>query len=326
MKRGRNRTVWGKAALACLSTTLVLGYVLVKEVSAVHHPAVPATSPSALHTTQLGFQPLSTASHGEVQGAAVPEPDTEQYPFRLYQQGRFVQAFASYSEAVREAKGLAGTSLYFKSKDKLVWASDKPLATEAQVEAPLIYQMPELQRGCEVTSLAMLLQSAGVDVDKMTLADEIVKDPSPFEIIDHEIHFGNPNDGFVGDIISFDNPGYGVYHGPVMNLGAHYLPGKLIDATGSHFDDILRFVEMGSPVWVVTNMEYVPLGDDSFETWETEEGDIDITYKEHSVLITGFDANTIYINDPLGETEQVDREEFAAAWEQMGQQAISYVR
>lgn len=69
------------------------------------------------------------------------------------------------------------------------------------VDVPHIQQMPELPRGCEVTSLAMLLQYAGVSVDKMTLASEITT--IPFR--DSNGLRGNPNDGFVGDIYSFDN-------------------------------------------------------------------------------------------------------------------------
>src|SRR5699024_10426129 len=45
-------------------------------------------------------------------------------------------------------------------------------ADSIQLEAPLIAQLPKLPRGCEVTSLAMLLEFHGVDTDIMVLADE----------------------------------------------------------------------------------------------------------------------------------------------------------
>src|SRR5690606_20217062 len=90
------------------------------------------------------------------------------------------------------------------------------------IDAPHIKQMPELPRGCEVTSLAMLLAFAGIYVDKMTLAKEIKRDPTPYKKIGDQITFGNPYDGFVGDMYSFDNPGLGVYHGPITELANKY--------------------------------------------------------------------------------------------------------
>ena len=57
-------------------------------------------------------------------------------------------------------------------------------------------------------------------------------------------------------------------------------------------------------------------------------GKIDVTYSEHSVCITGFDRDkrVIYVNDPYGyKNREVDWNDFAAAYKQMGKQAV-YVR
>jgi uncharacterized protein YvpB len=110
------------------------------------------------------------------------------------------------------------------------------------VDVPHIQQMPELPRGCEVTSLAMLLQYAGVSVDKMTLANEITT--IPFR--DSNGLRGNPNVGFVGDIYSFDNPGFGVYHAPIAALAETYLPGRIIDLTGGSIDSVYNMIDNGS--------------------------------------------------------------------------------
>lgn len=188
---------------------------------------------------------------------------------------------------------------------------------------PFIQQLPELERGCEVTSLAMLLQSAGISVDKLTLAQEIPNVP----FMDDEER-GNPNDGFVGDIYTIDNSGYGVYHGPVYQLAQKYLHERAVDLTGKDVKELYSYIDKGAPVWVITNTTFAPLNDDEFTTWKTNDGDVTITYSEHSVVIVGYDDQYVYINDPLadGPKTAVPRQNFEQAWEQMGSQAISYTK
>ncbi|MCR8642725.1 C39 family peptidase [Paenibacillus sp. N1-5-1-14] len=188
-----------------------------------------------------------------------------------------------------------------------------------RLDVPLIHQMPELPRGCEVTSLAMLLQYAGVDVGKMELARNIPK--LPFK--DASGLHGNMNKGFVGDMYSFDNPGMGVYADAVFKLGSKYLPTQLVNLTGGSMDDIYAAIDKGSPVWVITNAAHAKLPQDSFLTWHTDEGSMKVTYREHSVVVNGYDNNFVYINDPLDRVRKVRKQDFEQAWIQMGRQAIS---
>lgn len=204
-------------------------------------------------------------------------------------------------------------------------AQGKVEVNKKLLDAPLIGQLPELPRGCEVTSLAMLLGDAGVKVDKMELAEGVRKDPTPMTYQNERIHFGNPNIGFVGDMYSFKNPGYGVYDKPIFHLAERYLPGKMVNMTGENFDSVLNKIKEDKTVWIITNVTFDVLKDHQFETWDTPEGEIKMTYKEHSVLVTGFDDNYIYFNDPLTniKNSKADKKKFIEAWEQMGKRAIS---
>jgi uncharacterized protein YvpB len=195
------------------------------------------------------------------------------------------------------------------------------------IDAPVLNQMPELPRGCEVTSLAMLLQHAGIEVDKMTLAKEIKKDPSVYQVKNGVVHFGHPNDGFVGDMYSFQTPGLGVYHKPIKELAEQYLPGNIIDLTGASFQELTIHLSDERPVWVIINTTYKNLPTNYFQTWQTPSGPVDITYKEHSVLLTGYDKDYIYFNDPLtGEkNKKAPLKDFEESWVQMGSQAITYL-
>jgi len=187
---------------------------------------------------------------------------------------------------------------------------------------PFFQQLPELPRGCEVTSLAMLLRYAGAQVDKMTLAKEVALVP-----FNQNGLYGDPNEGFVGDMYTKSKPGYGVYHKPILDLSRKYFLERAIDLTGRNINDIYTLIQLGSPVWVITNVTFKPLDESKFQTWKTSSRELKITYYEHSVVIVGYDKDSVYINDPLAAQPNtaVPRADFEAAWEQMGKQAIALV-
>lgn len=205
--------------------------------------------------------------------------------------------------------------LIFMASVSTVYASNT-------IDTPFVKQMPELPRGCEVTSLAMMLQQAGVDVDKMELAKKVKKVPFSTNGLR-----GNPHDGFVGNMYTFNKPGLGVYHRPIAELANEYLPNRILDLTGSNVETIYEMIDSGSPVWVISNSWFSHLPKNQFKTWNTSSGKIDITYRLHSVVVTGYDENTVYINDPLHSSKNrpVNRSNFEKGWVQMGSQAISYI-
>jgi uncharacterized protein YvpB len=185
------------------------------------------------------------------------------------------------------------------------------------LDVPLINQLtaPQLYNGCEVTSLAMVLNYNGYPVTKNELAEKIKTVPLNY----NNGLKGNPNEGFVGNMEV--GPGYGVYNGPIYDLAKEYAGNKVVNLTNSPFTDLLKEVSNGQPVWVITTINFEPVSD--FEEWPTPQGTISVTFSEHSVVITGYDENFIYVNDPYGDkNKKLDRDSFEKAWEQMGSQAI----
>ena len=191
-----------------------------------------------------------------------------------------------------------------------------PIETET-LDIPLINQMdhPRLYNGCEVASLAMILNYHGLDVTKNELADKVERVPLTY---DNGLK-GNPNDGFVGDIK--DGPGLSIYHGPMHELAEEYVGDRAIDISGDSVEKLYSYLSKGLPVWIITTSNLVPV--DTFETWETPSGEIDVSFNVHSVAVTGYDEDAVYVNNPYGQKNQrINKEDFEKSWKQMGSQAI----
>ncbi|WP_010269937.1 C39 family peptidase [Paenibacillus senegalensis] len=201
----------------------------------------------------------------------------------------------------------------------------EPLPAQAKLSAPAIHQYPELVSGCEVTSLTMLLQFYGLDVDKMQMAAEMPKDPTPLQLNpDGTIaYWGNPNLGFVGEVTAKAR-GFGIYHTALFEQLKEHIP-TAIDLTGGEFSDIERQIANGIPVVAWTTINF--LIPDRWVVWDTPIGPIKTTFIEHAVLVVGYDEHYIYVNDPYsGKADvPVERERFIETWELLGRQSISYL-
>jgi uncharacterized protein YvpB len=212
------------------------------------------------------------------------------------------------------AKNSLTSPLYRSSDGAKLWEKTA-IGTYRIGNVPVIKQNPELPRGCEVTSLAMLLNYHGVSVSKMSLAEEIKKVP----------YKDDPNNGFIGDMYHLNTFGLGVYHTPIAELADKYCNGRVLDLTGCSFDALNYYLKNGKPVWVINNTSFDYLSEDYFKYWyDTPSGTIKYTNKEHSVLITGVSKDYVYINDPLTGTKRtLDKAKFVKGWQQMGSQAVT---
>ena len=248
--------------------------------------------------------------------------------YEVYQGYNLLKKFVDYKEALEYAKKYSDSTIFFRQSNSFIWDIATKVPSQYQIyNVPSLGQYPELFRGCEVTSLTMLLNYKGIKVNKLELAEKIIKEPFKFTLKDDIEYTGNPHQGFVGDIYSRENDGYGVYNEPINELLKEYIGGEALNLTGASFQDLYYYISKNRPVLVIINTRFKPLPEAEFEYFKTTRGNLKITYREHSVLVTGYDSEYIYYNDPMypGITHKKPKNEFIQAWEQMGKQATTYV-
>jgi uncharacterized protein YvpB len=194
-----------------------------------------------------------------------------------------------------------------------------PMVKEIQ-NVPIIMQFPELPSGCEATAAAMLLNWAGVGVDKQDIAKAMPKGFLP--VLNNGVVIGsNPNKVFIGD--PFSNSGFGVYHKPVAALINNYLPGQSLDISGTSFQDLLKTIDSGRPVIVWGTVDMVPAS--LYMSWHDEKGnDVNWIKPEHTFLLIGYSNTQVIVNDPnSGKRQRYPIEAFRNCWESFGKQAVT---
>lgn len=208
---------------------------------------------------------------------------------------------------------------------KKVTKQVSPKKSSALLNVVLIKQNPELRYGCEVTSLAMVLNHAGVKTNKMELYRNIQKDSDPIirSARGDILRWGNPNDGFVGDMTG-RRAGYAVFDKPMVQLINKYLPNRAVNLTNQPFEKVLQHVSNGYPVVVWTTGDFrLP---DRWESWYHGQQLIKTPLDLHAVVLVGFNAQYVYLNDPLSGRKQVKvaKGQFISSWRALHCRAVSY--
>ena len=195
------------------------------------------------------------------------------------------------------------------------------VANEYRLPVPLFNQRadPPLEYGCEVTALSMILQYYHLDYDKNDLAEKIKKEPYQY----NSGEFGDPDIGFVGDMTG-EKPGSGVNVGPIYDLANELVeePYEVFNSTGTKVDELLEIVQNGSPVWTIVSTDYEVPNEKDFIDWPTKNGMKKFLPKHHSAVIIGFSPDKVFLNDPYGLVQEVEREKFEQLFEKMGKQSL----
>lgn len=244
--------------------------------------------------------------------------------YEIYSEGELIEVTNRFDQALNKSKNHPQVVIYEKNQSgqrKLLF--DESVTAYVRLAVPAISQFPELVRGCEVTALSMFLSYyTGSNIDKMALADQLRRDVTPQTTDLGMISFGDMHKGFVGSLTVNSEPGLGVYIEPLYDLSKNYVEG-LYNISGSSFDQVLNFVGNGRPVLVITPSNYNLVHSSQIQQWITTSGYMEVTYKEHSVLIVGYDAEWVYFNDPdSGRLNKQNIEAFKAGWENQGSQAL----
>ena len=219
-----------------------------------------------------------------------------------------------------------GELLYGNGTNFLRNREDMPLTEEIDLEeervsldVKFINQNPTLPNGCEITSLATLLNFYGFDISKEDLARSYLKTAAVGE--------ANFFKEFVGDPFKTDS--FGCYAPVIVEAANDYLeaagsPLRATDLTGSDFKDLLLRVREGSPVivWGAANINTEPaftiewIVDGEYLIWKTN---------LHCMVLSGYDTrkNKVIVSDPLRGIKEYDMELFVKRYKQFYSQAVA---
>lgn len=192
---------------------------------------------------------------------------------------------------------------------------------------PIIYQMPELPTGCEITAMTMMLNYYGFSVDKVQMATQYLPTlPSAGAFLgeDGRLYGNDMNQYFIGDPQTDDGIicGTGAIISAVTSFSAetgNYA--QAVDRTGISLDKLYQLISEDTPVmvWCTIGMEDRNVR----QGWYTENGEyVDWASNDHGAVLIGYSPDTVTIADPISGLVEYSRTQFESVFHSRGNRCV----
>jgi len=194
------------------------------------------------------------------------------------------------------------------------------IPSEYYIYADMIYQEPELPAGCEITSLTMLLNYLGFDIDKVDLCDNYLEQNYDYTRNFSQAYIGNPKDG----------TGFGCFAPVIAKTAYKYLwdmksEFDVYNLSGTDFHSLFEYIADDHPIVIWASMSLVDVR--YYNAWTIEKTGEDVWWyeNEHCMLLTGYDLNneTVTVCDPLKGEYTYDMYRFEEIYDELEKQAVT---
>ncbi len=195
-------------------------------------------------------------------------------------------------------------------------------------DVPLVTQNPDYPNGCEAASAVMLLNYYGIDISLKNFIDQYLPQKDIYEV--NGVRYGpDPSLYYAGDPAS-PNRGWGCFNTVIEDaiskvLMDYHIEDKSVVLQTKKLS--LYELKKNRPIIIWTAIDYDVAN--YVYTWVDEESmNFSYTYpmNSHVVVITGYDDDYYYINDPL-KTEKnikVEKTILEKSFDSLGRQSIYF--
>lgn len=212
--------------------------------------------------------------------------------------------------------GTTNAETTFPETSEAVSETASASTNSVRLDVENILQMPQLPNGCEIVSLAIVLQYMfETEVDPVWLSDNYLSKGAPGQ--------ADPEYTYVGDPKGY---GFGCYVPCLQMAAIQYLVNAgirdytAIDISGSSMGELETWVEEGTPVimWATVDMEPTVVA----QEWTIWGETVRWYSGSHCVVLSGYTEDTSIICDPLCGVIEYDRQDVIEAYELVGERAM----